>query len=414
MRLHLYDPHQKHEYVSRMYYAPMKRYAAANGIDLVSIDTLDPVTGGIICDADYLAPDLILRMKEAGTQLFAFNCIDSAYLSEPIRFSSFMPLINRIFMVSGVPNKLVSHATAVDDDFTIRAEPRTYLPEASWQSFQFMREHGGILSLPYLIWNNIQIPPRKPFAAKRPTILFRGGGHFLRVLSYMVALRNGCADPESGFMLRDYFREDMNPQFRYCDPCRAVFREKGTFPYESPLAREGCNAVHDWGGKLDLSRPGAWNNRCPKSFYWLAEQFAAKHGALDIPQLASALNRATQDEEGHRRTISNSRFYADTKWEFSIYASQRFWEAASTGTVNLLPKRAADQDYFPAMKEGEHFLTFGDDLSGMTADIAEDDYERIASNAHALWSQWIQPGEFGTNTNLLRHIFDTILTPRDT
>lgn len=413
MRLHLYDPTKKHEYVSRMYYAPMRKYAAANGIDLVATDTMD-VQGGLICDADYLSPETILRLKESGTQIFSFNCIDSAYLSEPIRFTGFMPLINRIFMVSGVPNKLVSHATVVDDDFTIRADPRHYLYESAWQSFQFMRERGGIISLPYLIWNNLRIPERKQFNEKRPTVLFRGGGHFLRVLSYMMALRNGCADQESGFMLRDYFREDMNPQFRYCDSCRDVFRRHGNFPYAPPLERAGCNAVHDWGDKLDLSRPGAWNNRCPKSFYWLAEQFSARHGSLDMHKLATALNKPTQDEDGHRNTVSQVRFYADTKWEFSIYAAQRFWEAASVGTVNLLPKRAADQDYFPAMKEGEHFLTFGDDLSGLTADIEQRQYEHIANNSYDLWDRWIKPGEFGTNTNLLRHIFDTILTPRDT
>ena len=66
------------------------------------------------------------------------------------------------------------------------------------------------------------------------------------------------------------------------------------------------------------------------------------------------------------------------------------------------------------MKEGEHFLTFSDDLSDVSAEISKEQFEHVSENAYQLWKKWIKPDQYPTNTNLLQHIFDTIQTPRDT
>ncbi len=414
MRLQIYDPRLKHDYVSKMYFDPMLEFAQDNGMDVQRASNLVPTTGvGMICDADYLTPQVILHFKENDCQLFGFSCIDSAYLPEVLRYSPDMLMVNRLFMVSGVPAKNFSNATLIDGQFNIATEKRKYLPDDAWSNFDFMRERGAIQSLPYLIWNRIPIPQRRSFEDLRPSILFRGGAHFLRVIAFFMALKNGCADEESGFWLRDYFREDMNPQFRYCDECRREFAFHGMYPLGVGTGDE-CKSIAKWGDELDLSNPGVWNNRCPKSYYWLAEQFAARHGAIDMDKLCRAMNFESAPEEQHRRTVGSTRFYADCKWEFSIYAAQRFWEAASVGTINLLPRRANDQDYFPAMRDGEHYMTFSDDLSDVSADISKEQFEHVSENAYQLWKKWIKPDKYITNTNLLQHIFDTIQTPRDT
>lgn len=418
MQLQLYDPNPiRHEFVSKMYYEPMWEYARDNGIDLTRIDELIPSSGkGVICDADYLTPEKIRWFKENQCELYAFSCIDSAYLSETIRYATEMLLINRIFMVSGVPNTNHSRATVIEDGFGITAQQRQFLPEETWNNFNFMRERRAIQSLPYPIWNRVAVPPIKPFAERRPTVLFRGGGHFLRVLAFFEADRLGIADKESGFLLHYYFNEGMNPKFRYCDDCREKFRNNGgRYPISTGRKTEACTSPAEWGGEtVSIPNTGVWNNKCPRSWMWLAQKFSDRHGALDMQRVADALNFKGQDEVSHRQTIADVRFYADVKWEFSIYAAQRFWEAASVGTINLLPKRANDQDYFPPMKDGEHYLTFSDDLSGMTKDIDRETFDRISGNAFELWQKWMSPSRYKISTNLLKHIFDTIFTPRNT
>lgn len=415
MSLQIYDPQPpRHDFLSRMYFSPMLAYAQDNGIACSTTNELTPSKGNaVICDADYLTPEKVRHFKENDCEIFGFASVDSAYLPEVLRYSPELLLVNRIFMLSGVPNRNFSHATAIDSQFNITAERRKYLPDEAWERFDFMRERGAIQSLPYPIWNRVPIPPRKTFAERRPTVMFRGGAHFLRVVAFLMALRGGCADGASGFLLRDYFSDEMNPQFRYCDECRSEFRRNGKSPLSS-TAGGACTSIARWGGELDLSSPGVWNNKCPRSFYWLAEQFAKRHGPIDMSILERAMNFASEPEEQHRESVGECRFFADCKWEFSIYAAQRFWEAASVGTVNLLPQRAADQDYFPVMKQGEHYLTFGDDLSEVNAKCGPDTFALISQNAYDLWYKWIRPDAYAISTNLIRHIFDTILTPRNT
>lgn len=404
----VFDPQPfRNDYVSRMFLAPMLDYASRNNLSIRRVDSLTPETGHtLICNADYLTPEVIRRFKQNDVRMVAVSCIDSAYLAESFRHAPEMLLIDRIFAVTGVQNTNTSNATVIDAQFNITAEPRTFLPDEDWQRFDEMRQSGRLLSLPYVPWEVHAPPARMPFRQRRPTALFRGGNHFFRVLAWMKAMSVGVADGCSGFQTRAYFDDRMNPQFRYCDACRAAFRSNGNrYPIDAQPGE--CTSEAEWGGDDVRVHPtGRWNNRCLASFYWLARKFHERHGGIDMAQVENAMNFYSQQPVRHLQTINECRFYADSKWEFSINAAQRFWEAASVGTINLIPRRANDQDYFPPIKDGEHYLTFSDDFSDISAEIDEERFQRISDNAHALWKRWIKPTDYAISTNLLKWIFD--------
>lgn len=404
-----YDPSQptKNEYVTRMFFAPMLAYAKDRGIPTTTASDLLPTHGqAMVCNADYLTPEIITHFRENDCPIFAFSCIDSAWLSEALRYTPAAASISRIFMVTGVQTTNFSNATTILPDFGIGTELRRFVPNTNWELFDDLRRNGTIQPLPYVQWSRHTPPPRLAFKDRRPTALFRGGNHFFRVLAYYFALQRGFADPDSGFQVRDYFREDMNPQFRFCDECRHVFRSNlERYPYDV-LARCRCEFAQWGGNEINIDTPSRWNNRCPAAFYWLAEKFQEKHGRLDMQAVEKALNFVSESEQDHLATVGKVRFYADCKWEFSIHAAQRFWEAASVGTVNLLPRRANDQDYFPVMRDGEHYLTYADDFSDLTDDIDEVRFEHISNNAYDLWSHWMRPTEeYAISPNLLARIY---------
>lgn len=406
MKLRVFDPGPvfANEYVSKMFLDPIRDYAYRNGIEVSEVAELIPAEGcATICNADHLTPNIIRWFHDNGCPLFAISCIDSAWLSEPIRHCPEAWLISKIFMVSGIPNTNESTGLMVDSDLSLIPVPKRFLPDDEWTVFNQMKMEGRILSLPYVPWERMATVDPVPFEQRRPTVLFRGGSHFFRVLAYYFALQKGIADPNSGFSVRDYFREDMVPQFRYCDNCRAPFHASGQW---APRSFEHCNSPAHNGNAFDLSSPPSWwNNRCPESFYWLAQRFQKRYSAMKLDQVVNAFNFTSQVPSKHLQAISQARFYGDAKWEFTINCSQRFWEAASVGTINLLPHHTNDQDYFPAMREGEHYLTFSNDLADISADVSKEDFERIATNAKALYEEWIRPTDYAISTNLLKHIF---------
>lgn len=410
MRLSFYDPQPyQNEYVSLMFLGPMMAYARDNGIEQRLTDRLVPESGrATVCNADYLTPEVVQHFKENNCPLIGFSCIDSAYLSQTIRHGAHLSDVSLVFMISGVPNRNTSNATVIDNQFNVRAEERRYLPDEDWARFDGMRKSGRLMSLPYVPWHHLPEVPRLSYDEKRPTIMFRGGNHFLRFIAYLFALRNSCADPASGFQARAYFADDMNPQFRFCEACRALFKQHGDYYPISEREDGDCTSPAPWGGQLDFSVPGLWNNRCPESFYWLSRKFVERHGPIDMTAVEVALNFRSQSPTHHLTEVGRARFYAEAKWEFSINAPQRFWEGASVGTINLLPRRSNDQDYFPVMHDGEHYLTFSDDLSDITADIPKHRFEEITENARRLYDYWIRPSRYAISSNLIDHIFKRI------
>lgn len=409
--LAVYDPAPiANEYLTKMYFAPMIEYAHNNRIELRVTDDLGLRDKGVILASDHLTDKRIDELKNNGCKIFAFNCVDSSYVCGPIRYAANLPLVDRIFMLSGIQRTQTSQDIVIDSEFSVTTVHKPFIDEDSWARFTSLKVGGKLHSLPYVPWCRYPEIPVVGFESRRPTIMFRGGNHFLRVLAYLFALQRGIADPDCGFQPSPYFADSMNPAFRFCDECRAAWRRNGSrYPYTKNHDRGQCNSPAQWGGTpLNLSNPGSWNNRCPKSFYWLADQFEKRHGPINKQWLESSMNSASVSIHKQLALVSQSRFYADFKWIFSIYAAQRFWEAAAVGTVNLLPERTNDQDYFPAMQPGEHYLTFGEDFTDLSADIDKGMFGHIVGNARGLYETWIRPSNYSISTNLLRHIFEVI------
>lgn len=216
-------------------------------------------------------------------------------------------------------------------------------------------------------------------------------------------------DINSGFVTAPYFQDDMNPQFRYCDACRIKWKkESRQYKYKEPAYNLGCRFTDivdpDSPGWL-INDLGKWNNACPEAFYWAAEQFN-----VPMEHVEKLMNARWLPAKEHLEMLARITFTADLKWLFSIYAAQRFWDAAMVGCVNLLPERTVDQDYFPEIIHGRDYVTFNEDMSDLNLDsiITEAGYNVVSRNALALYNQWMRPSEYAISTNLLRKIFQDI------
>jgi hypothetical protein len=396
------------DYVSRMYLAPLEQFARAAGVTVKRITDPVPEFGWtMICNAGLLNASLVQHFDSNHCPLVAISCNDSAYLTANI--DDFFHQIPLLFTVSGVQKVNFSNRAVMNPDMTVSLVLERFLSDEAWERYYAMHQAGRLLPLPYVPWDrleSVEVP-----AQKTPKVLFRGGNHFWRFVAFLHALKAGVAHPASGFLTEDYFREDMVPQFRYCDTCRRQWRDQNR-NLTKPDACYDCECM-----PTDLKEPLSWNNRTPRGFYRLAWRFFADNISPDGTMIAynpdgvaAALNFKRQSPRQHLQAIADAVFFADCKWEFSIHTAQRFWEAASVGTVNLLPERANDQEHFPYIEEGVDYCTFEDSF-GDWSDLAEAatwDTYRIAHNARALYEHWIKPSEYVTNTNLLAHILGKI------
>lgn len=400
MKLSLFDPSPFHnEYVSKMFFIPLEQFARNIGVLVKRIHDPVPEAGWtMLCNAGKLTHEIVRHFNANGCNIAAVSCNDSAYLTANI--DSFFHEIPLLFTVSGVQKVNFSKQSVMNPDMTVTTREVQFLPNEDWQKFHAMHLAGRLLPLPYVPWDRLEEVPIP--AQKTPKILFRGGNHFWRFVAYLHALKNGVAHPASGFLTEDYFREDMVPQFRYCEKCR---RDRESHAGQLPFSfiHNRCDCTND----LDIASPLKWNNRSPRAFYRLVEEFS-KHGEPFIFAAEAALNFRRQTAEQHLRAVADAAFFADCKWEFSIHTAQRFWEAASVGTVNLLPRVACDQEYFPHIEEMEHFNVFENDFTmGIGPSVVYP--EGAARNTRALYDHWIKPGpNYVTNENLMRHILDKI------
>lgn len=376
-----------------MYFAPLYLYALASGIAVKRIMEPTPEFGWtMVCNAAHLTPELIRHFKNNSCPVVAFSCNDSAYLTQELHVPE-LELINLVFTISGVQTSNWSTKSVMNEDMTVSTERVPFLDIPQWIAYDQMRKEKRLLPLPYVPWDRLEEVPIP--AVKTPKILFRGGNHFWRFVVYLYALKAGLAHPASGFLTEDYFRYDMVPQFQYCARCRAERNLHGHLPATS--ARFNCECP-----ELSLSEPLVWNNRTPRRFFKLAEQF----GVEDMKSVESALNFKRQSAREHLAAIADAAFFCDMKWEFSIHTAQRFWEAASVGTVNLMPRRVNDQEHFPVVNDCEHYLTFANDFS----DIGTSGFwsAEVGARVKSLYEHWIKPSDYVTNTNLLRHILQQI------
>lgn len=404
MTIVIYDPRtSQHQYLTEMYFAPMIQYASRNQIVIKDASSLSEIKNStVLALADHLNPFHIDTLKNNGNKIVGFSVTDSSWVSQCCREGVHLQKIDLMFMLTGIQKVNHGMEMIVKPDFTIGVEPRQFLPDEDWGVFNAMREAGRLQSLPYVHWERQPSVEGRPYSTRNQQALIRGGHHMRRFILALKLLEIDKLDCNSGFVTEPYFQDSMNPQFRYCDSCRAEWKHRRKYPSGNPTSHSCTNPM---ARPLDLSDLGAWNNRCPQSFYDVAN-------ILGVPpaKAESLLNARWLTQQQHLEMLARITFTADLKWLFSIYAAQRFWDAASVGCINLLPSRTADQDYFPKMEAGVHYELFDEHLNSLQGDciITGAGYDGIAPNAKALYDEWMRPTDYSINTNLLIHIFAKI------
>lgn len=418
MNLVFHDPPNgkfPHEYITKIWFKGLGQYLLANGKALHHVDVLEKAHNAtVLISADYLNAGTIEQLHNNNCKIVGFSVTDSSYISQSCRSEPELINVDLMFAATGIQKVNEGHEFVVDKDFNVSLEKRQFLPPNDWACFDYMRKAGRIQSLPYVHWSKLPEQPVRPYAERSQKVIMRGGLHARRFILALFLASQDLLDPNSGFVSAPYFDEGMVPQFRYCDECRSLFRKHGRrFPLVGTnVSPSACNSPAKWGDSKDWCLElGQWNNRCPASFYWLAAQFRNRHGGYCCNTMLEKLcNAQWLTSEAHQELLGRITFTSDLKWLFSIYAAQRFWDAAAAGCMNVLPRRTNDQVYFPYMEEGQHYITFREDMQGLDASIGttESEYNEITKNARALYDQWIVPGPHVLNTNLCRHILEQI------
>jgi hypothetical protein len=413
MNLVLYDPLPiANEYLSTIYFQSLENYARDIGKPLNRIASLQDVGNStVLTHGDYLKPEVILQLKNNGNKIISFDINDSSWpigafrSTDKFQLDDEWLLIDRVFKLSGIQKKNVCQDYAIDSDFNFSLVDKEFLPEESWVKYKQMADSGKMTSLPYVPWHHQDVARHLPYGERTGKVLCRGGNHFARFVVFLWLLMHGKADPMTSFATADYYRGDMNPAFKYCEPCRAERGGFGYTPIISGTSGDQCNSPAPWGGRLDLTTPNLWNNRCPKSFFWLAEKFREKYNCNAPREIEHALNGHYESAAAFMLALSHATMYADLKWIFSIYVPPRFWEAASCRTVNFLPARTNDQTYFPHVEEGFHYLTFSEDFVGFNPTVNELQFNEITGNCAELYSTWIRGTQYRIATKLVEKIF---------
>lgn len=405
-------PHY-HEYIDKIWFKGLQQYLHANGKPVQTDNVLGKIHNAtVLTSADYLNAETIETLHNNGCKIVGFSVTDSSYVSQSCREASEMADIDLIFAATGIQKVNEGYEFVVDKDFNVSLDKRQFLPVDDWIVFNNMRKMGRLQSLPYVHWSKLPEQPVRPYAERIQKVIMRGGLHARRYILALFLMRHDLLDTNSGFVSSPYFSDSMRPEFRYCDECRrhykATARQAIYFPGHSV---EGCNSPAFRGdGRWSFEDLGHWNNRCPRSFYWMAERFEKVHGPLNYSDVEKTLNGQWLTSEAHQELLGRITFTSDLKWLFSIYAAQRFWDAAAAGCMNVLPGRTIDQEYFPEMSMGEHYTCYHEGMYrfGEWFITGDSHYNHITQNARALYDQWIVPGPHVLNTNLARHIIEQI------
>lgn len=421
MRMAIYDPAPSaNEYLTKMFFGPIRSYFRDLGAPVDECaDIISQKNSIVLMAGDHLSDGLILAIKNNGNRLIVFDINDSSYISSTYCVGLNIPLIDLIFKISGLPKKNETQEPSIGPDFEITTSTVKYLPDKKWEDFKALRLAGKVLPLPYVLWSPLSAEnaPVKTFSQRSGKVLISGGNHFWRVILFFKIMQRGMEDAASHFATRDYFREDMQERFRYCQACRNERLSHGRALYHGHSDRSRCNSPAQWGGDEDIcggpvydkSPFGSWNNRCPTSFFWLAKQYEKHRGPLNNQIVERVLNGSYKPHGEFVADLSSASYYADYKWLNTIYTPPRFWEAASQGTVNFYPERTDDQEYFPALIKGEHYHAFPDDFSQFEANLPEDQWDHISQSSKRLYEEWIRGTSHAISTNLLEHIRGAIL-----
>lgn len=420
MKIVLHDQHQN-DYLTKVFWDPLIAYGRNHALPIHPVKTTDDVRDSVvILHGDCASPDRILRLKNCGNKLVIFDINDSSYFSSSYIHSPEQDLLDLIFKVSGVPKQNEVNELNLDRNFQIQVSREKYLPDDKWEQFDKIRQSGRIKPLPYALWHPL-VPhgtPNRPWNHRSGKVLLRGGNHFWRVILAYRLMQEGMLDSRSQFATAAYFKPEMERRFQYCDGCRLEKAQHGRSLYDAPLRTKDCtNPSTCWhlpgeffGGPMyGKHEHGYWNNRCPHSFLHLAKEYERCRGPLDKDFLERLLNGDMQHENDFVEDLSQAAFYGDLKWLNTINLPPRFWEAASVGTVSYYTARTADQDYWPHVTEGEHYLTYPEDMGSFDIrDISPDRYHGISNAIKDLYETKMRGTEYAISNSLLDYMSQSI------
>lgn len=411
----VFQPENSNEYMTRMFVGPLRSFIADQGFstDVQPID--EQKDSLVVVHGDLLSPERIRRIKEAGNVLVVIDINDSSYLSSAYIHSPEQQLCDLIFKVSGVPKQNEVNEMNLDRNFRVKISREKYLPDDQWNNFLSIRPR--IKPLPYVLWNPI-VPAGEaviPHSQRNGKVLIRGGNHFWRVVLSFRLMQEGLLDDRSEFHTAAYFSPTMEKRFQYCDECKAERSQHGRTLYDSPIRPKTCNSrVIGWGldgefyggpmfGKHEF---GNWNNVCPHSFFWLVKQFETHRGPLDKTFLERLFNGDMRHALDFKNDLGRASYAGDSKWLNTINLPPRFWEAASVGTPSLYTARTADQDYWPAVTEGEHYLSYSEDMEQFLLDlVSEDEWASVSRSIKALYEDKIRGTQYPVSTALLQYMW---------
>lgn len=403
------------EYLEKMYFSPLRQYTGCAWTS--SMDSLQNET--VLIHGDLLSPETIVRLKEAGNRIVCWDINDSSYLSSAYQGYEEAKLIDLIFKISGIPKYNETQELNIDSNFGITTSTVKYLPDHEWKVFE-KHFKPKMRPLPYVLWNALEGSETPPTGPRNGKVLVRGGNHFWRVVLYFRLMQEGLDDPNSQFATAAYFAQGMEERFKFCTACIEEKRMHGRSRFDTEHDHKTCKSPATWGNSsADLvggplygrHEFGYWNNRCPKSFFWLAKEYEKHRGPLNHSEIERALNGDMRPRQDFIADIKAASYVADLKWCSTIYAPPRFWEAASLGAVNYYPRRTDDHDFFPAMNEGEYYLAFNNDLTNLRFSLNEgarwdgkSGWDLAAKGAWNLYNEWIRGTEYAISTKLLEHI----------
>lgn len=415
MNLLLHDE-DSNEYLSRMFWKPLVQYSADIGLPINRVEEIDTAKNSVVLiHGDKLSPERIRRLAERNNIIVCFDINDSSYLSSAYVNSPEQHLLSLIFKVSGVPKQNEVNEVNLDRNFRIQISREKYLPDPQWEQFQKLKPI--IKPLPYVLWEPLVGPNESivPQASRSGKVLIRGGNHFWRVVLAFRLMQEGLLDERSEFHTAAYFSPTMEKRFQYCDSCKAERSQHGRSLYDAPVRRSECTSpVTGWeipgeffgGPMFGRHEHGWWNNKCPHSFMFLAKEYERCRGPLDHPFLERLFNGDVRPKNEFIWDLSHASYAADLKWLLTINFPPRFWEAASLGTPSLYAKRCEDQDYWPPVNEGEHYLTFQEDMEEFN--FQGKDWNAVSRAVKASYEANMRGTEYAISTPLLQHMMTAI------
>ena len=171
----------------------------------------------IIIDAELLTSEMIVHLKDNGNKIVAMDINDNSVFCYSYYGSKNILDVDLIFKIAGIQNTRLSTNTVIRHDLTYRSESRSFMDDLNWKIYCVMKAEDRILPLPYVLWENYDVP-NISFNRRKNLVLVRGGHHYLRVHLLFNLIKRGMVDDNSVFNTNGYIGQ-------FCPDCNEVFKK---------------------------------------------------------------------------------------------------------------------------------------------------------------------------------------------